>query len=143
MVRLTVDANIGYADLHVAEAEGISPSTASTARCCSSMSASSARRPARETGAFCKLSGLIERALFEWRPADVEPYVLHFLDCFGPERLMFASNWPVSNLHGTYARWWEALQEILDRQGLGVDERRHLFETTAVRAYRLPPARPA
>lgn len=98
------------------------------------------RRLARGTGAVCKLSGLIERALFEWRPVDVEPYVLHLLDCFGPERLMFASNWPVSNLHGTYARWWEALAEILDRQGLGVDDRQSLFETTAVRAYRLPAA---
>ncbi len=101
------------------------------------------RRLARETKAFCKLSGLVERALFEWRPADLEPYVLHLLDCFGPERLLFASNWPVSNLHGTYVRWWEALQEILDRQGLGSDERQQLFEGTAVRAYRLPPARSA
>ncbi|MEZ5866783.1 MAG: amidohydrolase family protein [Geminicoccaceae bacterium] len=84
-------------------------------------------------------AGRAWRRLFEWQPADVEPYVLHLLDCFGPERLMFASNWPVSNLHSTYARWWEALQAILDRQGLSADERRHLFETTAVRAYRLPP----
>lgn len=92
-------------------------------------------RIARFPGATCKLSGLVERAGFDWDTADLKPYVSHLLDTFGPNRLLFASNWPVMNVVGTYARWWDALHEILDALGATSADRAEIFRVAAVRFY--------
>lgn len=82
-----------------------------------------------------KMSGLIERGGFEWQVADLEPYITHLLDLFGSSRLMFASNWPVLNLTGTYRRWWDALQSVVHSANLSPCERHDLFCGTAERFY--------
>ena len=60
---------------------------------------------ARETGVFCKLSGLVTEASPGWNDEELRPYVEHLLWCFGAERLMWGSDWPVVDLAGSYARW--------------------------------------
>ena len=70
-------------------------------------------RVARETQAVCKLSGLVTEAATDWRVADLQPYVAHLLDVFGPQRLMWGSDWPVVNLAGGYRRWRDATLELL------------------------------
>ena len=55
---------------------------------------------------ICKLSGVITEADHAaWREADVSPYVAHTLVCFGPERTMFGSDWPVCLVACEYGRW--------------------------------------
>jgi L-fuconolactonase len=102
---------------------------------------------ARETSAVVKCSGLVERAGVEWSAASVLPYVRTLLDAFGPQRTMFATNWPVSTISSHYAVWVEALESMLDRIGLRADERESIMARTAARHYRItwppPPARPA
>ncbi len=97
---------------------------------------------ARETSAVVKCSGLVERAGVEWSAASVLPYVRTLLDAFGPRRVMFATNWPVSTISAHYAVWVEALQSILDQIGLRADEREAIMARTAARHYRItwPPA---
>ncbi|MEE4544601.1 amidohydrolase family protein [Streptomyces sp. V4-01] len=52
----------------------------------------------------CKLSGLVTEADWEgWRPQDVLPAARHLLAAFGPDRLMYGSDWPVCTLAGGYA----------------------------------------
>jgi L-fuconolactonase len=52
----------------------------------------------------CKLSGLVTEAAWrQWRPAELRPYLDVALAAFGPERLMFGSDWPVCLLSGDYA----------------------------------------
>jgi L-fuconolactonase len=52
----------------------------------------------------CKLSGLVTEAAWrQWRRADFMPYLDVALAAFGPERLMFGSDWPVCLLSGEYA----------------------------------------
>jgi len=70
-------------------------------------------RVARETRAVCKLSGLVTEAAAGWAIGDLQPYVAHLLDVFGPRRLLWGSDWPVVNLAGGYARWREATMELL------------------------------
>ena len=70
-------------------------------------------RVARETGAFCKLSGLVTEATPAWRADDLRRYVDHLLDCFGPDRIMWGSDWPVVNLAGGYAAWRTASLTLL------------------------------
>jgi L-fuconolactonase len=99
--------------------------------------ASTMRQIAQRTQAVCKLSGLIERGGFEWAVADLKPYVGHLLSTFGPDRLMFASNWPVLNLTGTYRRWWDGLALVLEGFGISEADRLAIFRGTATRFYRL------
>jgi L-fuconolactonase len=76
------------------------------------------RALARETDVWCKFSGLVTEASATWEMADLQPYADHLLDCFGSERLILGSDWPVVELAGGYERWWaatEALLRSLDR----------------------------
>ena len=62
---------------------------------------------------WCKLSGLVTEASPEWTAEDLQPYVEHLLAAFGPERLIWGSDWPVVNLAGGYDRWRETALELL------------------------------
>ena len=45
---------------------------------------------------FCKLSGMVTEADWQsWKPEHLKPYLDVALDCFGAERLMIGSDWPV------------------------------------------------
>jgi L-fuconolactonase len=57
---------------------------------------------------MCKLSGLVTEAAADWEASDIAPYVEHILSTFGPQRVLFGSDWPVVNLAGGYDRWREA-----------------------------------
>jgi L-fuconolactonase len=60
---------------------------------------------AKETDMSCKLSGLVTEAVATWQDDDLRRYVDHVVQCFGPARVMWGSDWPVVDLAGGYARW--------------------------------------
>jgi L-fuconolactonase len=68
---------------------------------------------ARCINTVCKLSGIVTVAAPDWSVADIKPYVDHVLAVFGPRRLLWGSDWPVVDLAGGYARWWDATQMLL------------------------------
>jgi L-fuconolactonase len=83
-----------------------------------------------------KLSGLLTEAdPTTWTTAGLRPYAETALEAFGPDRLMFGSDWPVCTERATYAEVLGIAQELTD--DLGPAERRQLFETTATRVYDL------
>jgi L-fuconolactonase len=85
---------------------------------------------------WCKLSGMITEADWaNWRPADLKPYVEHVVACFGVERVLFGSDWPVCLLAGSYDRVLAALESCL--ADLNPTEREKVFGTNAVDVYRL------
>lgn len=90
---------------------------------------------ARATTATIKLSGLIERAGIEWTAESLRPYIATVIDAFGPSRVMFATNWPVLEIGGTYEAWVAVLRETLTGLGLSEAERHDVFSGTACRAY--------
>lgn len=61
----------------------------------------------------CKLSGLVTEAGPDWTLETLRPVVEHLLATFGPERLIFGSDWPVVTLHASYAQWIEAAEALL------------------------------
>lgn len=96
-------------------------------------------REALRTLAACencsvKISGL---AMFDhaWTVESLRPYVLETIDAFGPGRCMFASNFPVDRLHGSFGQLWRAYAEIVS--GATDSERQALFVDNAKRVYRL------
>lgn len=90
---------------------------------------------ARATTATIKLSGLIERAGIEWTPAALRPYIETVIEAFGPSRVMFATNWPVLEIGGTYEGWVGVLRATLADIGLSAAERSDILAGTACRAY--------
>ena len=70
-------------------------------------------RIAADTNAFCKISGLVTEANADWTPATLKPYVDHLVASFGPDRLMWGSDWPVVNMAGGYEAWSDAAHELL------------------------------
>lgn len=70
---------------------------------------------ARDYPVFCKLSGLVTEAEHAaWQEADVLRYMEHLLDCFGPDRLIYGSDWPVCLLAAPYARVHALAQRLLE-----------------------------
>ncbi len=92
-------------------------------------------RIARETGAFCKLSGLVTEAGPDWTVEDLRPYAEHVLEVFGPARVMWGSDWPVVRLRCEYADWLGAAETLT--AGLDAGERARVFGGTAAEFYRL------
>lgn len=85
---------------------------------------------------WCKLSGLITEADWQhWTEADLRPYVNAALDCFGPSRCMYGSDWPVCLLAGSYQQVHQALCDLLG--SLGETERGQIFGGTAAQFYKL------
>ena len=97
------------------------------------------RRIARETNAYCKLSGLVTEALPDWKIDHLRPYVEHVIDCFGPQRIVWGSDWPVMTLKSDYERWLDAAQELI--APLPESDQRALTGLNALRFYRVDSAR--
>ncbi|MFE9566352.1 amidohydrolase family protein [Streptomyces sp. NPDC006487] len=85
----------------------------------------------------CKLSGMVTEAAWDtWTISDLRPYTDTVLDAFGPDRLMFGSDWPVCTLAATsYAQVLDTALELTS--GLTPPERTQVFAGTADRAYGL------
>jgi L-fuconolactonase len=84
----------------------------------------------------CKLSGLVTEAdHVAWTEDQLRPYIDHVVACFGFERLMFGSDWPVATLAADYRRWVETLDRAL--AGTGEADLRRLYRDNAVAWYRL------
>lgn len=94
---------------------------------------------ARHPNVACKVSGLVTEADWDaWTPTQLVPYVRHAVDVFGPERLLFGSDWPVCLLATGYGEVVAATAEALERVGLGPAERDLVLGANARRLYRLP-----
>lgn len=85
---------------------------------------------------ICKISGM----LFKTDPDSVTPEFLsptinHCLDAFGPDRVMFGSNWPVCTLTTSYEIWVEVLNEVI--RGRGDEFKNKLYYKNAETIYEL------
>jgi L-fuconolactonase len=92
---------------------------------------------ARADNVVVKLSGLVTRAYPKRVPADLlRSWAATLLEEFGPDRMMFGSDWPVCTLSASYD---EVLAVALDTvAGLSAAERQAVFAGTATQTYRLP-----
>jgi len=96
------------------------------------------RELARRPNLFCKFSGVVTEAPgWRWTPELVRPYFDVVLEAFGPDRLMFGSDWPVCLVATDYARWHALVENFL--QPLTVAERKAIMGATATEAYQLSP----
>jgi L-fuconolactonase len=80
-----------------------------------------------------KLSGLATEARPGWTLADLAPVAEHLIASFGPQRILWGSDWPVLNLNGDYASWCAATDALL--AGLSEAEQAAILGGNAARTY--------
>lgn len=85
----------------------------------------------------CKFSGLLNCARTGAAAEELRPYASTVLGCFGPPRVMWASDWPPLELAATYPRWMEVSRQLLAQ--LPPADAGQVMAGTAARVYRLGP----
>ncbi len=83
----------------------------------------------------CKISGLVARAPLAWDAGTLAPAVDHCLDTFGPDRVVFGTDWPVCLTRATIQQWVAALREIISARPPADQEK--LWSGNALRLYKL------
>jgi L-fucono-1,5-lactonase len=84
----------------------------------------------------CKVSGMVTEADWAtWTVVDLQPFVDRVLATFGPDRLLFGSDWPVCLLASSYGGVVDATRQAFE--ALGPDDLARVFGGTAERVYRL------
>ncbi len=84
----------------------------------------------------CKISGLVTEADHtRWTEEEIEPYLSHALRCFGPDRLIWGSDWPVCLLAADYRRVLNLVESFVERHCPRA--RMGVFGGNAIRAYAL------
>lgn len=94
------------------------------------------RELARRPNVYCKVSGMVTEADFKkWTEAQLRPYFDTVLEAFGPQRLMFGSDWPVCLVACSYARWHKMVSNWIVK--LSPAEQARILGGTAIEAYKL------
>lgn len=85
---------------------------------------------------FCKVSGMVTEANWkQWKAADFRPYLDVILEAFGPERLMFGSDWPVCLVAASYAEMIDIVKSYFS--SLSNSEQEAFWGGNARRFYKL------
>jgi L-fuconolactonase len=93
---------------------------------------------ATHPGVYCKISGLVTEAdHVRWRASDIEPYLAHLAKCFGPDRLIWGSDWPVCLLAATYRQTFNLVLDFVRR--CCPEAEAAIFGDAAMSAYGLEP----
>lgn len=95
------------------------------------------REISRRPNLACKISGIIAYASGEITADTLRPVVEHAIDCFGWDRIVWGSDWPVCNLTRDLGTWTQVLDEIL--ANCSADELARLYHRNARQMYRLNP----
>jgi L-fuconolactonase len=88
---------------------------------------------------YCKISGMVTEADYtSWKEEDLLPYFDTVLEAFGPQRLMFGSDWPVCLVAASYNRWIEIVRKRIAT--LTDSEQTAIWGDTAALVYRIDKA---
>jgi L-fuconolactonase len=94
------------------------------------------RRLAAHENVCCKVSGMVTEADWQhWEPEDFRPYLDVVFAAFGPQRVLYGSDWPVCNVAGGYARAISILEDYL--RPFSAAEQTQFWGDNAVRFYGL------
>ncbi len=85
---------------------------------------------------YCKVSGMVTEASWNsWREEDIRPYLDVVLETFGPQRLMYGSDWPVCLVAADYNRQLGLITRHFD--SLSPSEKQMIMGENATRFYHL------
>jgi L-fuconolactonase len=93
---------------------------------------------ARFPNVFCKISGMVTEADWhQWQSEQFFPYLDAAFECFGPDRLMFGSDWPVCTLAASYEQVFHLPLSYMQDKGYTDGDIRKVFGENAARIYSL------
>ncbi len=91
---------------------------------------------AKRENVNCKISGMVTEADYQkWTPSQLLPYFEVILEAFGPERLLFGSDWPVCLVATSYKNWMELVQKSISQ--LSGSEQLKIMGGNAIRLYQI------
>ncbi|MEI9919508.1 MAG: amidohydrolase family protein [Bacteroidota bacterium] len=94
------------------------------------------RAIASHENVFCKLSGMVTEAdVNNWTYDDIAPYIDTVLECFGPSRLVYGSDWPVCLVAGSYEEQFGVVQKAIEK--LSASEKKQILGENAIHFYNL------
>jgi L-fuconolactonase len=94
------------------------------------------RELAASPNVMCKVSGLVTEARwFAWKPEDFIPFFDVVFQAFGPDRLMFGSDWPVALLSADYSKVFTLILDYVAGQDKNLEAK--IFGLNATRFYQL------
>ena len=94
------------------------------------------RELAKRPHVNCKISGMVTEADIKgWTAAQLRPYFDVVLEAFGPDRLLFGSDWPVCLVATTYQQWFELVLENIS--AFSTSEQDRIMGRNAERIYNL------
>ena len=128
---LTLDVSAGFTTAIVEQFPGLRVTIDHVGTARATLPPSLARYP----NLFAKISGLITHAPTGWKAAEFQPAVRAALGAFGPQRVMYGSDWPSYLPEGTWKAALAAFTQAIGPQTL--ETREHLLGGTAHRFYRL------
>jgi len=91
---------------------------------------------AKRDNIFCKISGMVTEADYSnWTVEQLYPYFETILEAFGPERLLFGSDWPVCTTSCQYQKWFDIVKHFISP--LNAWEQECILGLNATRIYNL------
>ena len=85
---------------------------------------------------YCKLSGLVTETInFKFKEEDFKPYIDVVFKAFGPDRIMFGSDWPVCLLAANYNKVFQIVNDYLENQSIEV--KNNILGKNAIKIYNL------
>ena len=94
------------------------------------------RELAKRPHVNCKISGMVTEADIKgWTAAQLRPYFDVVLEAFGPDRLLFGSDWPVCLVATTFRQWLELVLENIS--AFSTSEQDRIMGRNAERIYNL------
>jgi L-fuconolactonase len=92
---------------------------------------------ARYPNMWVKLSDLPPYAGPNWTEADLRPYITATLDAFGPDRTIYAGDYPILLQSTSMTQWVEVLDRAFADLGLSETDKRKIYRDNAAEFYRL------
>jgi L-fuconolactonase len=90
----------------------------------------------KQQNVYCKLSGMVTEADWKnWTKESFTPYIDVVVNCFGTDRIMFGSDWPVCLVASSYTNWLNVIKEYF--ASYTIDEQEKVFSKNAIRFYNL------
>jgi L-fuconolactonase len=94
------------------------------------------RELAKRPNVCCKLSGMVTEADYQlWTPEQLQPYFEVVMEAFGPDRLLYGSDWPVCLVATSYNSWAELVKKNI--AAFSPEEQAGIMGGNAQRVYRL------
>ena len=90
----------------------------------------------KQQNVYCKLSGMVTEADWKnWSKENLTPYIDTVVNCFGTDRIMFGSDWPVCLVASSYEKWLNVIKEYF--ASYTMEEQEKVFSKNEIRCYKL------